>query len=143
MGNEASTPAAAGAGGATAAGAGGESHEDKLRAIRQMDSTIRQRLRGGVSYNMKVVLRGERGSGKSALLARLQGLPFKPEVGAPLGLCHWIFLRTMRTNQPYLHTLSVHPSNHTPPTPNNSTRRRPRSRRPPSRGRARRRARTL
>lgn len=75
MGNEASSPTTTGA-----AAAGEGSHEEKLRAIRQMDSTIRQRLKGGVSYNMKVVLRGERGSGKSALLARLQGLPFKPEV---------------------------------------------------------------
>lgn len=83
MGNEASTPAAGG-GGATADG-DGRSHEEKLRAIRQMDSTIRQRLRGGVSFNMKVVIRGERGSGKSALLGRLQGLPFKPEVRSGRG----------------------------------------------------------
>ncbi len=82
MGNEASAPApGGGSSSGGGGGSGGESHEDKLRAIRQMDSTIRQRLRGGVSYNMKVLLRGERGSGKSALLARLQGLPFKPEVG--------------------------------------------------------------
>lgn len=73
MGNEASTPTTTGTAAAPAP-------FRQLRAIRAMDSTIRQRLKGGVSYNMKVVLRGERGSGKSALLARLQGLPFKPEV---------------------------------------------------------------
>jgi predicted ATP-dependent serine protease len=80
MGNEASAPTTTAGGGDGRGPAGETSHEEKLRAIRQMDSTIRQRLRGGVSYNMKVVLRGERGSGKSALLARLQGQPFKPEV---------------------------------------------------------------
>lgn len=83
MGNEASAPAGAGAtttAGAASAPGAGASHEEKLRAIRQMDSTIRQRLRNGVSYNMKVVLKGERGSGKTALLGRLQGLPFRPEV---------------------------------------------------------------
>lgn len=52
------------------------SDEDRQRAIRRMDQTIAAKLGKGVSYNMKVVLKGERGSGKSSLLQRLQGLPF-------------------------------------------------------------------
>ena len=80
MGNEASSPAGAGAAAAAAGGGDANDPAAKLQAIRQMDATIRQRLRSGASYNMRVVLKGERGSGKSALLARLQGLPFAPEV---------------------------------------------------------------
>lgn len=77
MGNEASAPSPHGSGGGAR---GVEPEADKMRNIQRMDASLRKKLRGGVHYNMKVVLKGERGSGKSALLRRLQGLPFIPEV---------------------------------------------------------------
>jgi hypothetical protein len=51
-------------------------------SIRRMDKVIRKRVRGGITYNMKLLIRGERGTGKSSLLARLQGQPI-PEVHEP------------------------------------------------------------
>jgi hypothetical protein len=54
--------------------------EEKLRAIQRMDASLRRKLRGGVNYNMKVVIRGERHSGKTSLLQRLQGHSFDPTV---------------------------------------------------------------
>lgn len=77
MGNEASTQQGGGDGGE------GENEATKaarLRSIQRMDASLRRKLKGGVSYNMKIVLRGERGSGKTALLRRLQGQGFVTEV---------------------------------------------------------------
>ncbi len=51
----------------------------RTHAITRMDASLRQKLQRGVQMNMKVLLRGERGSGKSALLRRLQGHPFSQE----------------------------------------------------------------
>lgn len=72
MGNETSA--------AASKGEAEEANAEKLRAIQRMDISLRRKLRGGVQYNMKVVLKGPRGSGKSTLLKRLQGLPFTTEV---------------------------------------------------------------
>lgn len=52
------------------------------RTIQRMDKTIRRRVRGGVTYNMKLLIRGERGTGKTSLFHRLQGEPI-PETHAP------------------------------------------------------------
>ncbi|ETV98825.1 hypothetical protein H310_08329 [Aphanomyces invadans] len=40
-----------------------------------MDKVIRKKVRGEITYNMKLLIRGERGTGKTSLLARLQGQP--------------------------------------------------------------------
>ncbi len=57
-----------------------ETHEDKLREIARMDQAVRSTVRGGVQYNMKVIVRGERGSGKSTLWRRFQGMQFSDKV---------------------------------------------------------------
>eukprot|EP00754_Rhynchopus_humris_P010163 Rhum_TRINITY_DN14121_c46_g1::Rhum_TRINITY_DN14121_c46_g1_i1::g.71526::m.71526 len=44
--------------------------------IEVMESALQDELRRGVRYNMKIVVRGDRGCGKSMLLQRLQGKPF-------------------------------------------------------------------
>ncbi len=53
---------------------------NRTRAINRMDQVIRSRLRSGVQYNMKIILRGERGSGKTSLFKRFQGLSFTESV---------------------------------------------------------------
>ncbi len=50
-------------------------------AIQRMDKEIRQKLHAkGVKYNLKVLVRGERKTGKSCLVSRLQGNPFEAQV---------------------------------------------------------------
>lgn len=51
---------------------------DRHREISRMDSTVRARVGNGVQYNMKIVLRGQRGCGKTSLWRRFQGLSFSP-----------------------------------------------------------------
>lgn len=68
-----------------------EAEQIKMRKIVRMDQTIRSRLHQGVKYNMKVLLCGERGTGKTMLWQRLQGQPFAAKVGlstsCPLQSC--------------------------------------------------------
>jgi len=83
MGNESSSAVGGSSGGdgdQAKNGPGGGTEEARLRSIQRMDASLRRKLRAGVTYNMKIILRGERGSGKSALLNRLQGQGFTPEV---------------------------------------------------------------
>eukprot|EP00756_Hemistasia_phaeocysticola_P063389 Hpha_TRINITY_DN685_c0_g1::TRINITY_DN685_c0_g1_i1::g.21202::m.21202 len=47
-------------------------------SIVPIDGNMQARLSRGVKYNMKIVIRGARGTGKSALLQRLQGHPYEP-----------------------------------------------------------------
>eukprot|EP01035_Chromulina_nebulosa_P033325 gene33325-44607_t len=47
-----------------------------LSDIARMDRMIRRKLQGGVHYSMKIILSGMRGTGKSCLWRRFQGLPF-------------------------------------------------------------------
>lgn len=57
-----------------------EAEQMKMREISRMDQTIRSRLHQGVKYNMKVLICGEKKTGKTVLWQRLQGLPFSYEV---------------------------------------------------------------
>jgi GTPase SAR1 family protein len=59
---------------------------ERLREIARMDQMIRSRIRGGIQYNMKIILRGERGSGKTTLWKRFQGLSFVEQVNITLVL---------------------------------------------------------
>ena len=54
---------------------------DKTRKIARNDEAIRNRVRSGFQYSMKVVIRGERSSGKTSLWQRLQEQNFPTEVG--------------------------------------------------------------
>jgi len=53
--------------------------ERRNRNIKRMDQAVRKKLRGGVQFNMKVVIRGCKGTGKTSLWKRLQGLPLASE----------------------------------------------------------------
>ncbi|EWM24659.1 gtp-binding protein parf [Nannochloropsis gaditana] len=59
------------------------SEEDRRQAIRRMDGALQKKLGKGVAHNLKIIIRGERGSGKSALLSRLKGQPFTSSVYEP------------------------------------------------------------
>jgi len=52
--------------------------EDSLegRDVRQLDQRVSAALAKGVKYNMKILIRGERGSGKTQFLRRLQNLEY-------------------------------------------------------------------
>lgn len=53
---------------------------ERTREISRMDNVIRQRVRSGVQHNMKVILRGERGTGKTMLWKRFQGMQYSEKV---------------------------------------------------------------
>ena len=49
-------------------------------SISRIDQHVHQRLSKGVSYNLKIILRGNRKVGKSLLFRRLKGQTFIHEV---------------------------------------------------------------
>ena len=53
---------------------------EKQREILRMDQIVRNKVRSGVQYNMKVILRGERGAGKTTLWKRFQGMSYEEAV---------------------------------------------------------------
>ena len=57
-----------------------EEDEKRMREISRMDSIVRSRFQQGVRYNMKILLCGYKGTGKSLLWKRFQGQPYSSEV---------------------------------------------------------------
>jgi hypothetical protein len=56
--------------------------QERRRNITLMDGIVRNKVRNGVQYNMKIILRGVRKTGKTSLFRRFQGFPFSvDEVG--------------------------------------------------------------
>jgi len=48
-------------------------------SVQSMSSNLQRKFAKGCNYNMKIVIRGDRNTGKSCMLARLQGKPFIEE----------------------------------------------------------------
>lgn len=65
---------------------GEEEQQSRLREIARMDQVVRKRVRSGVQYNMKIILRGERGTGKTTLWKRFQGMQYVDKVCVPFQL---------------------------------------------------------
>lgn len=72
-----------GADGSRPAEVDAEELAEKQREILRMDQVVRNKVRSGVQYNMKIILRGERGSGKTSLWKRFQGLSVEDNVSWP------------------------------------------------------------
>ena len=61
--------------------------------VKVMGAHLQRKFARGVQYNMKVIIKGERGTGKSTLLYRLQGYKFVSEYSATdeiqVAVIHW------------------------------------------------------
>lgn len=47
--------------------------------VTSMGQSLQRKFARGVQYNMKIIIKGDRNTGKSTLLGRFQGRPFKEE----------------------------------------------------------------
>jgi archaellum biogenesis ATPase FlaH len=56
------------------------SSANTMNSIRLMDEQIRQRVRHGIQYNLRMIIRGAKRSGKTMLWKRLQGFKFEEKV---------------------------------------------------------------
>ena len=68
-------PASAPGGGGGGSGGAG----DHSGGFQTMSSALQKKFSQGVHYNMKLLVRGDRSTGKTALFHRLQGGPFKED----------------------------------------------------------------
>ncbi|KAL3663395.1 hypothetical protein V7S43_011800 [Phytophthora oleae] len=78
------------------------SNPKKERTIQRMDKAIRRRVRGGITYNMKLLIRGAKGTGKTSLFHRLKGEPI-PETHQSTpqlqsATINWSFRQNMEEN---------------------------------------------
>jgi hypothetical protein len=64
-----------------------EAERQRMREISRMDHAVRSRFNHGIRYNMKVIMRGSKGTGKSLLWRRFQGMPFSDDVSSALPTC--------------------------------------------------------
>jgi len=60
----------------------GQGEGTQASSVQSMPTSLQRKFAKGCNYNMKLCIRGDRNTGKSALLARLQGQPFVEEYHA-------------------------------------------------------------
>jgi hypothetical protein len=62
------------------AASGDDATSEINRDISRMDARVSRKLRTGIQVNIKVIIRGDRNTGKSALWHRLQGFELPNQV---------------------------------------------------------------
>jgi GTPase SAR1 family protein len=69
------------------------STEERARHVRLMEDSLRDKFKHGCDYNMKIIVRGARKTGKTSLLNRLQGLQmpnsYIPTPEIRIGTINW------------------------------------------------------
>ena len=67
--------------------------EERARHVRLMEDRLREKFRDGCNFNLKVIVRGARKTGKTSLLNRLQGLQmpnaYIPTPEIRIGTINW------------------------------------------------------